>query len=159
MIIRDFEKNDTESVEVIFALYWTDPLFLNELSDKLQMAVNNTSECHEQKLKFFVAVEGDEIIGIGGLINAPDYLREHAETDTPAELYILASKYKGKGIGSALREKIIEEAKKLGFTEVLLYSPNSHQESWSFYDKFGSERIGEIVAPDGEPGQVWRKLL
>ena len=159
MIIRKFQKIDKKSVEAIFVQYWTDPVFLNELSDKLQIAIDDTDECRECKLNFFVAEEDTEIVGAGGFMSAPDYLKEYAKTETPVEFYILASKYRGKGIGGALRAKMVEEAKKLGFTEILLYSPDSHKESWNFHDSFDSERIGEVIAPDGEPGQVWRKLL
>lgn len=159
MITRDFQKNDRESVEAIFALYWTDPVFLKELSQKLQMVIDNTQECRDQQIHFFVAEEEGEIIGIGGFMVAPEYLRKYAKTDNPVEFYILASKYRGKGTGGNVRTKMIEEARKLGFTEVVLYSPNSHKESWSFHDSLGAERIGEVIAPDRELGQVWRKLL
>ena len=159
MIIRNFQKTDREAVEAIFALYWTDPVFLKELSDKLQIFIDDTQECRQQVLHFFVAEEEGEVIGIGGFMTASDYLREYAKTDNPVEFYILASKHRGRGIGGDLRIKMIEEAKKLGFTEVLFYSPNSHKEPWSFHDSLGSKRLGEVIAPDGEPGQVWRGSL
>lgn len=159
MIIRDFQKNDQKAVEEIFALYWTDPEFIKELSDALKIYINKTEECINEKYNFFVAEENDEVVGIAGFRNAPDYFRSYTKTNNPAELYILASKYKGRGIGKELRLKRIEEAKKFGFTEVVLYSPNSHKTSWGFHDKLGFERVGEVIAPDGYPGQVWRKVL
>ncbi|MBI2278446.1 MAG: GNAT family N-acetyltransferase [Candidatus Brennerbacteria bacterium] len=158
MIIRDFQKNDLESSEEISTLYWNDLEFLKELSDTLKMYINQTEECINEKYRFFVAEEKGEIVGIAGFRNAPDYLRQHAKTNNPAELYIIAVKYKGRGIGKELRLKILEEGKNIGFTEIILYSPNSHEKSWVFYEKSGFERIGEITAPDGEPGQVWQKL-
>jgi L-amino acid N-acyltransferase YncA len=159
MTIRDFQKNDREQAEAIFALYWNDPVFLKELAGNLQRVIDDTPECREQRIRFFVAEEAREIVGVSGFMNAPDYLKKYAKTSTPVEFYIFASKYKGRGIGAAMRTKMVEEAKKLGFTETLLYSPNSHKESWTFHDQWSSDRIGEVVAPDGEPGQVWRKLL
>jgi L-amino acid N-acyltransferase YncA len=85
-------------------------------------------------------------------------MRQYATTENPVEFYVLASKYEGKGIGTALRNKRIEEAKRLGYTEVIFYSPESHKESWAFHDSSGAERVG-LVSVDGEPGCVWRLVL
>ncbi len=160
MIIRDFQKNDLKAVEEIFTLYWTDQKFLKELSDKLNTHAGQTEECVNEKYRFFVAEEKSEIVGIAGFRNAPNYLKLRAKTNNPAELYILAVKHKNRGIGKELELKTAEGVKNLGFTEMILYSPNSHEESWGFYEKSGFEGAGEIIAPDdGEPGQVWRKTL
>jgi len=159
MIIRDFQGGDKEVVEEIFKLYWTDPEFLAGLSRKLQMCIKQTEEYINKKYRFFVAEENGKVLGIAGLRGAPDHMRQHTKTNNSAEFYVLAVKYKGRGTGEALRLKRIEEAKKLGFTEIVLYSPNSHQESWGFHDRHGFERVGEALAPDGEPGQIWRRVL
>ncbi|MBI2674414.1 MAG: GNAT family N-acetyltransferase [Candidatus Yanofskybacteria bacterium] len=159
MIIRDFKKDDLEAVEEIFALYWTDPEFLKKLSLKLKMCIDKTDEYINEKYRFFVAEEKGEVVGIAGFRSAPSHIKLYAKTNNPVEFYILAAKYKGREIGKALRLKRIEEAKKLGFTEAVFYSPNSHKESWGFHDKLDFERVGEVIAPDGEPGQIWRKIL
>jgi L-amino acid N-acyltransferase YncA len=159
MIIRTFQKNDLEAVQKIFALYWNDPVFLKELSQKLEAYINQSKEYLNEQLRFFVAEEKNEVIGITGFRNAPDYLKAYAKTNNPVGLYIIAVKYKHKGIGKELKSKIMEEAKNLGLTEVIVYSPNSHKESWIFHDKFGFERGPAIIDPDGEPGQIWRKNL
>ncbi len=158
--IRNFQKNDLESVKEIFALYWTDPEFIEELLDKLSAYTNQTKECTDEKCRFFIAEKEDEIVGIAGIRNTPDYIQPHTKTNNPTELYIIAVRYKDKGIGKELGLKILEETKNIGFTEIVLYSPNSHKESWGFYNKLGFEDIGEIIAPDdGELGHVWRKVL
>lgn len=159
MIIRDFKKGDQEAVEQIFALYWTDQEFLKKLSHKLEMCIEQAQEYIDKKYRFFVAEEKGEVVGIAGFRSVPDHMRLYTKTKNPAEFYVLAAKYKGRGIGKALRLKRLEEAKKLGFTEIVLYSPNSHKDSWDFHDKLEFERVGEATAPDGEPGQIWRKIL
>ncbi len=83
-------------------------------------------------------------------------MKQYAKTNDPIELYILAVKYKRKGIGSALQSKMIEEAKRQGYTEAVAYSGETHQDSWGFHDGLGGERSGPAVAPNGEPGQMWR---
>lgn len=74
-------------------------------------------------------------------------------------MYVIASKYKRKGIGGKLKAQLIEEVRRIGFSEILLFSPNSHDESWGFHDKLGFERAGDVTPPDDEVGQVWRKVL
>ncbi len=156
MIVRDFQKNDQKAVEEILALYWTDPEFLTELSGGLMTYLENPiGECG-----FFVAAEADgEILGVAGYRRVPDYLRTYALTGNAAELYVIAAKYKRKGIGRTLKLKLIEKARQSGFTEILLYSPGTHDESWGFHDDLGFERIGEITPPEDGIGQLWRKIL
>lgn len=156
MTIREFKEDDQKAVEEIFALYWTDPEFLKELSGELQSYLKRTSK---EDSDFFVAEENSEILGIVGLKKLASYLKIYALTNNPVEFYVIAVKYKRKGIGEKLKLKLLKEAQKSGFSEILLFSPNSHSESWGFYDKLGFERAGEITPPDDEIGQVWRKIF
>lgn len=156
MIVRELQENDQNKVEEIFALYWTDPEFLGELSNELQLYIKKTPK---KDSDFFVAGENSEILGVVGFKKLPNYLRQYVLTNNPVELYIIAVKYKRRGIGEILKSKLIEEVVGRGFTEILLFSPNSHNESWSFYDKLNFDRAGEVTPPDDEIGQVWRKIL
>jgi L-amino acid N-acyltransferase YncA len=58
-----------------------------------------------------------------------------------------------------LKSFIISLIKEKGFSEILLYSPETHKESWKFHDTLGFERVGEVIPPDDEVGMVWRKGL
>lgn len=156
MIIREFKEDDQKAVEEISALYWTDPEFLKELSSELQLYVKKVSK---EDPGFFVAEENSEILGIVGFKKLTDYLKPHVLTNNPVEFYVIAVKYRRKGIGEKLKLKLIEEAGRFGFSEILLFSPNSHSESWGFHDTLGFERAGEVTPPDDEIGQVWRKIL
>lgn len=159
MTIRDYKKEDKDQAEEIFVMYWNDKEFRKKLLEKLDIFVEKGEEYNKNQYRFYVAEEGGEIVGIAGFRKAPEHMSQFAVTDNPAEFYILASKYKGKGVGEALRLKRLEEVKKMGFTEVVLYSPDTHEESWGFHDRMGFERVGPAVAPDGEPGMIWRKVL
>lgn len=149
MTIREFKEKDREEVENIFSKYWNDPIFLKELSDAL---ISNPS-------KFYIAEEDNEIVGIVGHKDTPDYLKEFAKTENPLELYVIASKYKRKGIGKILKLKIIEVAKKEGFSEILLFSPGTHDDSWEFHDILNFKRMGEVTPPDDDKGHVWSCVL
>jgi len=159
MVIRNFQKSDLKAVEEIFVLYWTDSEFLKKLSTKLEMCIGQTKEYIDKKYRFFVAEENGEVVGIVIIRNAPDAMRIYAQTDNPVELYVIAAKYKNRGIGKELRKKAIEEAKHLGFTEMVFYSPDSHKESWNFHDQLNFERVEGVVSFDEEPGRIWRKIL
>jgi len=156
MIIRELQEGDEKAAKEILALYWTDPEFLEEVSREVGSYVKKTKN---KDYGFFVAEEQGEIVGIAGFRKPADYLRLFTLTHNPAELYILAVKQKRKGTGEKLKQKLITEVQKLGFSEILLFSPNSHSESWSFHDRLGFERVGEVTPPDDEVGRVWRKVL
>lgn len=156
-IIRELRKEDIEQVQRIFELYWTDDGFLEKLHNRLKQFVEDSAGLAEQGFKYFVAEENGEVVGIGAMRKAPEKMRKYATTSNPVEFYVLASKYPGRGIGSALRNRRIEEAKKDGYTEIVFFSPDSHQESWAFHDEL-SQRVGPTEV-DGEPGVVWRMSL
>jgi ribosomal protein S18 acetylase RimI-like enzyme len=150
MKLREYNENDRSAVQNIFAKYWTDEEFLNEL----------TKNIDEHKIHFYVAEKNSEIMGIAGFRKAPEYLSVHSETKNPAELYIIASKLQNEGIGSMLVQKVIEEARTLYFTEIECYSPETHNGSWKFYDNLGFTRGGIIKDPDdGYPGMLWKKII
>ena len=113
MKIRDYDKKDKSEAQDIFSKYWTDREFLRELARELDKGA----------CRFYVAEEYDKVIGIAGFRKAPAYLRAYAETENPAELYIIASRFQSKGIGNVLGQKVIKEAKKSHFTEMECYSP------------------------------------
>lgn len=153
--IREPEKEDIEQVEKIYDLYWSDT-FRQNLSQKLEGFFKKSPDMVSQRFSYYVAEEGGEIVGVAGMRGAPDHMKQYARTENPIELYVLAVKHKRKGTGSALRSKMIEEAKKQGYKEALFYSGETHQDSWPFHDASGAERAGLAVAPNGEPGKIWR---
>ncbi|MFA7193808.1 MAG: GNAT family N-acetyltransferase [Candidatus Paceibacterota bacterium] len=159
MNIRKFRNEDKYQVEEIFCMYWNDEGFRKRLLDKLDIFIENNDESKQKQYGFYVAEENGEIVGVAGFRKAPEHMLKYSKTEKPVEFYILGSKYKNRGIGESLRIKRIEEAKRLGFTEIILYSPDSHKDSWSFHDRLGFERVGPDVAPDGEPGMIWRLEL
>ncbi len=150
MEIRKYDKKDKSEVKNIFTLYWNDEDFLDELIKELDSYYCN----------FYVAQEKDEIVGISGFRKIFNYLSNYIETDKPVELYIIASKYRKRGIGYLLVQKVIEEAKKSNFTEILCYSPETHNSSWRFYEKLKFIKYDTIIEPDdGYPGIIWKKKI
>jgi len=156
--IRELKEKDLKDAEEIFGLYWE-----GELKDRfVQRAkdfVNRSPQLIEQEYRYFVAEDNGEIVGAVTFRKAPDYIKQYSETDNPAEFYVIAVKYKGRGIGYALRAKCLEEAKKLGFSEALFYSAENHKDSWGFHDNSSFKRVSPASAPNGDPGYIWRMEL
>lgn len=143
MKFRKYTKEDKSSVNEIFRLYWTDSEFLEELNTELE------------KVDFWVAEENGEIIGVLGTRPAPKYLGDSESL----ELYIIASKTKEKGLGSALL-KYVEKQVPEKYKHLVLYSPETHESSWGFYERNGFESGGIIKDPeDGYPGILWKKSI
>ncbi|MEO6536514.1 MAG: GNAT family N-acetyltransferase [Candidatus Paceibacterota bacterium] len=142
--IRQLEPVDSEAVERILDLYWSGE-FRNNLSQHL---VTND-------LDWIVAEENDEIVGVAASRKAPERIQEFTKTDNVVEFYISAVKYKGKGIGTALRNARIDKARNKGFKEAVFFSGGTHQDSWDFHDNSEFKRVGDAVAPDGEKGKIW----
>ena len=113
MKIRDYSEKDKSAIQNIFTKYWTDEEFLSEIAKNID----------ERKVHFYVAEKDNEVVGVAGFREAPEYLRIHAETRNPVELYIVASKLQNEGIGSTLVQKVIEEARNLFFTEIECTAP------------------------------------
>lgn len=153
-IVRELRKEDVAEVQKIFEMYWTDDEFLEKLQNRLRQFAENSPEMTEQGFHYFVAEENGEIVGIGAMRKPPEKMRKYATTENPVEFYVAASKYEKRGIGTALRNRRMEEAKARGNTEVIFYSPKSHKESWKFHDSSGGKRICPVEV-DGEPGCVW----
>ncbi len=158
-IIRKLARNDYDAVVEIFKMYWTDKEFVGHLTSRLKSAIDNDTYATDNQLKYLVAETTDQVVGVLGFRKLPEYMKEFAKTENPSELYILAVKDRGQGIGKMLVEEALKEIKDLQFTEVVLYSSESHKESWAFYDHLGFNRVGPSIAPNGELGYIWRMGL
>lgn len=156
-IIRPLEKGDAVAVAAIFDLYWQDS-FRENLAQKLKSYLDNDPSLTEQNFKFFVAEEDGEVVGVAAMRTAPEHMAKFVSTEKSAEFYVAAAKERGRGIGKALVEKRFEEAKNSGYTEIVLFGGETHQDSWPIYDKH-FELVGPTTAPNGEPGFIWRKVL
>jgi predicted N-acetyltransferase YhbS len=158
MSIRELKKEDVAGVDAIFDLYWEGD-FRRHLSERLAGYLRQDAGMVEQGFKFFVAEDEGEVVGVAAMRRLPAHMQQYAKTDKPLELYLNAVRTKRKGIGSALRDKRLEEGRKLGYTEALLFSGETHQDAWTFHDHSGLERVGPATAPNGEVGYIWRKEL
>lgn len=154
-IVRELIREDISEVEEILELYWSGDL-KNHFLKRIVDYVNQTSEMIDGEYKYYVAANQKEIVGFAGMRKVPPFMLSYTNTGKPIEFYLIGVKYKGRGIGTALRERLIDEAKRMKFTEAILFSAENHKDSWKFHDHSDSKRIAEILAPNGDSGNVWR---
>lgn len=158
MIIRQLDKNDASSVNEIYEQYWSGD-FKDNLLKRLSAYTQNSPDIVQQSFKYFVAETDGEVVGVVGYRNAPSHMINFTSTEHPVELYIIAVKNRGQGIGLKLVEKVKTELARTLHKEIVLYSGDTHKESWGFYDHLGFERVEESIAPNGEKGQIWKIIL
>ena len=155
--IVNLDKGNLDEVLGICDLYWNDE-FSTHLKKRLNDYIDANEESTKQNFKFFVAVANEEVVGVAGMRNVPEKMKGFCTTDNAVELYIMAVKYKNKGVGTTLLEKRIQIAKESGYREAILFGGITHQESWGFYDtKF--KRVGDTLGTGNEEGTIWRVEL
>lgn len=141
LTIRHMREDDVESVQDVARTSWNstyeDIIPLDVQANFLKMAYN--SEQLQRRLEhslFLVAEEGERIVGFANYSTVKE--------DGSAELaaIYLHPQYQGKGIGSALLKRGIEELS--GVRSVWI---NVEKENWSglsFYAAKGFEVVGEF---------------
>ncbi len=150
MVIKNYSVEYSRDIQELFKMHFTDPEYLEEL----------TSALGSPLFTFYIAEEDGELVGVVGVRQVADFLSTYALTDNPIELYVITSKYPRQGIATVLLMHLMSQLRKLGVTEVICYSPETHNESWNFYKQAGFSERGTVHDPDdGYPGMVWQKLV
>ena len=158
MNFRALEEKDIPNIEKIYDLYWSGD-FRQKLSLRLKEYREKTEKAMNEDVHYFVVEEDEIVLGAISFRKCPAPMMQYAKTSNPMEIYILAVSVQGKGTGRMLLEMASVEAKSIGYTEAVLYNSDSHQESRGFYTRMGFEDFGPAMAPDGEPGRVFRISL
>ena len=157
--IHNLKQEDLQFIQKIFTLYWPEEDLRERFMQRLIGVVNKDPEIARSNFVCLVAEENNEAVGLIGFRTAPEHMRNYATTDTTAEIYILAAKIKGQGTGRALVEKSLETLRASGYNEVVLYSGETHKDSYGFYEHMKFENAGPMSAPNGEVGVVWKMVL
>ena len=155
MIIKYLNKNDIESVKKIYSLYITRPEQLDHQIDYLNNFLNKETKAMKSDLRYLVAEDNKEIVGILGFRKALEDMIIFTKTARPVELYSLFVKTKKQGVGKNLIREMIKIIKQLKYTEIVVFSANKWKDGWQFYDKLGFKRIKTVDVPGEKPAQIW----
>lgn len=157
--IREMEKGDLAKVASIYSLYQPEQKLRYHLMSRMEDCVNKTPEMIASKFTCFVAEKDGKVIGFAGMRKVPAHMSHYLPGEHGCELYILAAETRNHGVGKALIQKVIQAGKEEKYTDLILYSGETHRESYSFYDHLGFEKIADSIAPDGEKGVIYRIRL
>jgi ribosomal protein S18 acetylase RimI-like enzyme len=66
--------------------------------------------------------------------------RSSPKSDAEVTLFVVDSKYRGRGIGKALMDRFIDTAREKGVRVIMLYT--GPMNNWRFYERYGFKRCG-----------------
>ena len=122
-------------------------VYYDETTDALYQLFNS-----KPRGLYYVAEINGEVVGGGGLFptdGLPD------DTCELAKMYLLPLA-RGKGLGRLLIEKIIEEAKNLGYKNIYLESMPELKQALKTYEKFGFNYLSGPMGNSGHFGcELW----
>ena len=102
------------------------------------------------KVKLFVAVSEEGVID-GGLVYFGDMMyygageqSTHKQNAGAFRLLAVNPKMRGKGLGKLLIKACFEQARKEGFSQLLIHSTKFMMVAWRMYERIGFERFPEI---------------
>lgn len=117
----------------------------------------------EFNMRLWIARNNKTVTGIIGLCDPLPKLKPFFQSEKPGVIKILYihNQWQRQGIGKKLVSFIENEAKKHGYTELLVRSaPIYKNTAWGFYDRIGYLRVGTSPNKDGtEIMQVFYKKL
>lgn len=135
-----------------------------EIEDDLD--IMRKSILHQNERKYFVAEAKDgKVVGVIGMALPGEQMRRFATTQNPVELVnaFVDANERRSGVGTALVAKLEEEARKNGYTEIILNSgPRYKFSGWGFYQKLKDFiRLGAAknYYGQGYDAQVWHNVL
>jgi GNAT superfamily N-acetyltransferase len=101
-------------------------------------SITNGSKDEKRLPRFYLLLNGEEIIGCSGLITN-DFISRHDLYPWLSSLYIEEA-YRGNAYARLLMAYVIKDAKALGFNTVYLTTNHHH-----YYEKFGWKRIEDGI--------------
>lgn len=167
--VRPLQREDILQLKPILETWLKDSTTGEILPDEVAEDIEYMSRSLEgrNQREYLVAETAEgKVVGMIGLSPLKQALQEFVKTERPIELvnaYVDKDYREGRGVGSALVNKLTERAKEKGFTEILLDSgPRYEHTAWGFYDKQpGFQRVGiakDLYGPGGD-APVWQRLL
>ena len=98
-------------------------------------------EGHDERHPVFVAELNGRVVGWAGLTKWSD---RPAYDQTVESSFYVAQPYRGRGIGRALKERLIAEARRLGFHTILARAADESGASLRINESFGFQHIGTM---------------
>lgn len=166
-IVRPYEPRDRDAViDIVRTVYdeygfgWEPEGYHRDIHDVPRYYQGDDAA-------FWVAELGGKILGCGGLITFPaipgepgaivDHERRFRIAGADCELvrlYVHPSARK-KGLGTALLDRVISEAKRRGCKRMEIWSDKLLVDAHRMYRRYGAETLGERLCPPPDETPEW----
>ena len=139
--IRNATVDDAKQITDIYneAILSTTATFDTEV--KTEQQGREWLEAHDERHPVFVAELDGSITGWGALTEWSD---RPAYYQTVESSFYVAEAYRGRGIGRALKQKIVDEARRLGFHTLIARMAEGSDASYYLNEDVGFELIGTM---------------
>lgn len=158
MVIDKPIKEDLTAIKKILS-QWTQK---EEVEKYIERISNEIDSQTQYNMHFWVAREGKVAIGVVGLSDPLPKVLPFVKTEKPVEIKILYvdGNHQGKGVGRNLITFIEDEAKREGFSEIIVRSAKKYiGTAWGFYKKMKYSEAGVLEKDKETRMQVFQKLL
>jgi GNAT superfamily N-acetyltransferase len=128
---------------------------VDEQRDYYEMLRDVAKRAGNSAISVFAAVsDSGELLGSVDFIDDMKQYRSGGTASTVSDaagirLLAVAPECRGKGIGKALTQFCIEQARGLGKSKVILHSTKAMETAWMMYERMGFERFSEIDFQQG----------
>jgi N-acetylglutamate synthase-like GNAT family acetyltransferase len=156
--IRKPEINDSGDIREILS-QWTEPEEVNSYVERINNEINGKTEFN---MEFWIIEINKKLAGVIGLSEPLPKVLPLAKTQKPAEIKILYIKdiYRGQNLGRMLVDFIEDEARRQGYSELIVRSAAKYKETaFGFYKKLGYINIGQVSSGENKIMEVFEKIL
>lgn len=141
MIIREYKKSDLEQIKAIKNYYIEHTDFSLEYDLKTDEEMEAWHKEHDGIYPVFVYEEDGKVLGYASL----SLFRGYIGYRKTAEVSIFVSPdLRSRGVGSSLMKRLIDEAKKYDFHNLVSVITAINHRSINFHEKMGFKMSGEL---------------
>jgi L-amino acid N-acyltransferase YncA len=167
VLVRKISLEDLDSIKLILEFWIKNP----GTQETIHSEVDGVIESIKDSLsgngdkKFYVAVDTKgNVLGMMGYSEPSKDMAEYSQTDKPVEFinaYVDAES-RGQGVGKLLAKHLENEAKLLGYKEIIVNSGPRYQETgWAFWTRIYESPIAVLkdYYGSGRDAPVWQKFI
>lgn len=100
----------------------------------------------------YLVIDGDKAVGFASLHS---YHRYPVFSHTAEITYFILPEYTGLGLGKKLLSRLLDDANRMGITEILASISSKNEQSLKFHEKQGFRKVGEFENIGKKQGELF----
>lgn len=161
--IRSISEENISVVRKILS-DWLGKEEVDHYTESIQAVISDSPSEPKLDSHYYIAELGKNVVGVTGFRIPNPKIVKFATARKPAELcmlYVAKEHRGGRGVGTALLDHVIDQAKSKEYEELLVRSSEKFADTgWGFYDHKGFKRVGELLSEEtGKKSQIWSKRI